>query len=365
MKVSCLTFHDSTNYGTVLQAYALQTVVTGMGHEYEIINYSTPEKRKHDTVFGYNRELSFPFYLYKLANAPQNLYKTHLFRQFTQQYLKVTPRFYTMDQLREYAVGRDVILAGSDQVWNSEMVREDPAYFLKFTEPKKRAAYAASLGISTISAHQRGFYQEMLSDFERISVREPTGAQLIRETTGKTAQVVLDPTLLLTKEEWIQICLLSPAKPYIFAYILEHNPEAQVFLRKLQRQTGLPVRYVTRGYVSALRDGATWLPSPREWVTYLMNAAYVVTSSFHGTAFSVNFQKTFFTFVNRDSTNSRQTDFLRTMGLYGRLNPDCAEEISLLSPDFQQAEAALKEQRIVSKAWLREALEGIAEGEQL
>lgn len=365
MKVSCLTFHDSTNYGTVLQAYALQTVVSEMGHEYEIINYSTPEKRKHDTVFGRNREMSVLQYLYKLSNAPQNLYKTHLFRRFTTQHLKITRRFYAMDQLREYAADRDAILAGSDQVWNSEMVREDSAYFLKFTEPKKRASYAASLGISRVSSHQRSFYQEMLSDFERISVREPTGAQLIGEMTGKPVRVVLDPTLLLTKEEWARICLTPPKRPYIFAYILERNPQAQIFLRKLQAQTGLPVRYVTRGYVSALRDGAAWLPSPQKWVTQLMNAAYVVTSSFHGTAFSVNFQKNFFTFVNGDPTDSRQTDFLRSMGLYGRLNPDYTGVISLTSPDFQQAKTVLAEERIASKAWLKNALLEIAGRDRL
>lgn len=360
MKVSCLTFHDSSNYGTVLQAYALQTVITGMGHDYEIINYSNAEKHKHDSAFGRNRELSLPLYLYKLAEVPFFFYKKRKFVQFSQRYLHTTPRFYTMEELHDYAQGRDAIVAGSDQVWNDWMVRKDPAYFLKFTEQKKKLAYAASIGLSKLSEEQRAFYREMLKDFDHIAVREATGAKLVEEVSGKKARVVLDPTLLLTRADWKRICVQPPAQPYIFAYVLEHNPTVQAFLRKLQKQTGLPVRYVSRGYGSALRDGATRVPSPQEWVTQMMNAAYVVTTSFHGTAFSVNFQRNFFTFVGNDGTTSRQVDFLRSTGLEKRLNVPLDGDICLDAPDFTAAQAFLEKKRLEAREYLNSTLEEIA-----
>lgn len=361
MKLSCLTFHDSMNYGSVLQSYALQTILENMGHEYEIIHYSTKEKRNHDSLLGRNKGLSFPMYLYKVSNYPQNLVKYLMFQNFRQKYLHLTPRFHTMEELARYADTRDGILVGSDQVWNSVIIRCDPAYFLKFVKPEKRMAYAASIGLSSIPPEELTFYQEMLQDFDRIGVREETAARLIGEVSGKSAQVVLDPTLLLTQQDWKKLCLPAPKKPYIFAYILEHNVPAQKLLHQLQKQTGLPVRYVTRGYVSALRDGATHLPSPQQWVTELMNAQYVVTSSFHGTAFCVNFNKTFFTCVKNTLTQSRQKDFLRMLGLESRFNPTWAEELSLDAPDFTHANAILQEKRIQARTFLETSLNEIEE----
>lgn len=359
MKLSCLTFHDSSNYGAVLQTYALQTFLTSMGHEYEVINYSNAEKRKFDSLTGRNRELSLPLYLYKLAELPLEAYKKQKFQSFSDRYLNKTPRFYTMEELRNYAKNRDAIVVGSDQVWNASMIRQDSAYFLKFTEKRKKLSYAASLGVSKVTDSQRRFYEEMLADFDRIAVREQSGAKLIEEISGKAAEVVLDPTLLLTREDWGKICSPVPDRPYIFAYILRHDPKVQDFLKKLQKQTGLPVRYVTRGYVSALRDGATCVPSPEEWVSQIMNAEYVVTTSFHGTAFSVNFKRTFFTFVDGDitnGTNSRQVDFLRSVGLESRLNPSYPGEICLDAPDFSQVDTVLTRKREEARAYLEKAL---------
>lgn len=359
MKISCLTFHDSSNYGTVMQAYALQTIVTRMGHDYEIINYSNAEKRKHDTLLGRNQEQSLPDYLYKLANLPQNYYKQRLFDRFRQEFCRISPRFYTPDALCEYAAGRDAVLVGSDQVWNYEMIRHDPAYFLKFTEPNKRVAYAASIGFSKLPEPEQEFYREMLSDFDHIAVREASAAQLIHDIIGKSTQVVLDPTLLLTRDDWSEIAAEPPTKPYIFAYILDHSAKAQAFLKKLQKQTGLPIRYVSRGIVSALRDGATRVPSPQEWLAQIMHAEYVVTNSFHGTAFSTNFHKTFFTIVENDATQSRQKDFLHAAGLESRLNPSYPDEIPLDIPNFAQADAYLQQKRTEAVAYLAASFDAV------
>lgn len=362
MKVSCLTFHDSLNYGSVLQTYALQTVLTAMGHDYEVINYANEEKHRYDSIFRSPRGTPYKYRFLKLSDFPYYAYKKWLFTRFSNRYLNKTSRFYTMEQLRAYAADRDAILVGSDQVWNPAMIRHDPAYFLKFAEPSKKIAYAASLGLSSVTEADQGFFQDMLSDFHRIAVRESTGAHLVKEMTGKSVKVVLDPTLLLTREDWETICPPPPQKPYIFAYILGYNPDAIQFLKRLQVQTGLEVRFVSQGWLTALQDGATRVPSPAEWVTQIMHAEYVVTTSFHGTAFSTNFRRNFYSFAKGgagNGQNSRLADFLRWMGLESRLNLSLEGDISTAPPDYAKAELVLAEKRAEARAYLEQALAAV------
>lgn len=364
IKISCLTFHDSSNYGAVLQAYALQTYCLKYGYEYEIINYSNIEKHKFDSVFGRNKELPLLAYIYKLIQFPYHMFKKKQFKNFSNRYLNVSKHLMTFEQLSDYAKTRDAIIVGSDQVWNISMVREDPAYFLAFTVPKKRISYAASLGVSVLNEYQKKFYSDMLSEFSSISVREEVGRDIVLQTSGKDAQVVLDPTLLLAKEDWNKIAVSEKVGKYIFAYILHHDPEVQDFLFKLKKQTGLPVIYVSRGYISAIRDGATAVPSPEKWVGLMMNAAYVVTTSFHGTAFAVNFHRNFYTFVKgkiTDNTNSRQIGFLKALGLENRLNPNSSGKICLEPPDFTKADRMLDTKRIEAKEFLESALKKVVE----
>lgn len=364
IKISCLTFHDSSNYGAVLQAYALQTYCTKLGHNYEIINYSNTEKHKFDSVFGRNKELPLFAYIYKLIQFPYHMYKKSKFKNFSNRYLNVSKQLINFEQLIDYGKTRDAIIAGSDQVWNISMIREDPAYFLAFTAPEKRISYAASLGVSVLNKRQKDFYSNMLSDFTSISVREEAGKDIVLQTSGKDAQVVLDPTLLLLKEDWNKIAVSKEKGKYIFAYILRHDSEIQKFLAKLKKQTGLPVIYVSRGYVSAVRDGATAVPSPERWVGLIMNAAYVVTTSFHGTAFSVNFHRNFYTFVKgkvTEDTNSRQVGLLKSLGLESRLNPNGPGKICLEPPDFTKADQILASKRLEAKEFLEDALKKVVE----
>ncbi|MCI8420514.1 MAG: polysaccharide pyruvyl transferase family protein [Oscillospiraceae bacterium] len=364
IKISCLTFHDSLNYGAVLQAYALQTYCIKNGYEYEIINYSNVEKHKFDSVFGRNKELPLLVYFYKLLQFPYHMYKKHKFKNFSKKYLHVSKRYKLYQQLKDYAKTRDAILVGSDQVWNISMVREDPIYFLDFADANKRISYAASLGLAVLNESQRQFYSKMLSDFEHISVREETGKEIVLQASGKNAQVVVDPTLLLSKKDWKKIAVYRKPGKYIFAYILRHDPEVQIFLEKLKKQTGLPVIYVSRGYISAVRDKATAVPSPQKWVGLIMDATYVVTTSFHGTAFSVNFHRNFYTFVKgkiTDDTNSRQVGFLKSLGLENRLNPEALEEICLDPPDYTMADQVLASKRMEARQFLESALKKVTE----
>lgn len=364
MKISCLTFHDSSNYGSVLQSYALQTVLEGMGNEYQIINYSNKEKRKYDSLFRKNKEQSVVRYLGKLIDSPYNIIKRYKFRLFSNRYLNQTERIKTFRELQVYGSDKDVLIVGSDQVWNTDMIRKDPAYFLKFADGYKSVAYAASIGKSVLREDEKEFICRMIKDFNYISVREKTAAELIEQITGRRAKIVLDPSLLLDRNAWAKICVRKKKHPYIFAYVLTDTPSVQDFIKSLIKATNLHLYYVSAHFISARNKRYTSIPSPQEWITLMMNAEYVVTTSFHGTAFAVNFKKNFFTFINgrsQDSQNSRQVDFLKSVGLEERINPVFSVELLKQTLDFTQSENYLIEKRGEAKKFIKKAVEDVGD----
>lgn len=361
MRVACLTFHNSQNYGSVLQTYALQETVKGLGHDYHIIDYSTPEKRKFDSILGRNREMSLPHYLLKLASLPLNIHKQRRFADFSRMHLSITPRYSDYAELLELNDRYDRFICGSDQVWNAEMVRYDPSYFLTFvSDPDRKFAYAASFGVSSPSDRDLTFYSDMFSRFGLISVREKTGQDIIARCSKHKARLVLDPTLLLSTQQWNRVARYDyTSGQYILVYALRHDDSVQAFIRKLRLQTGLKVVYISRGVASILRDRAVAVPSPQQWLGLFQKAAYVVTTSFHGTAFSVNFNRPFFTFVKQDlgNTNSRIVDFLDLVGMKDRIYTTCPNgEVDLNTPDFSRANRVLLRKRDDSIRFLEEAL---------
>ncbi len=362
MKIACITFHNSSNYGAVLQTYALKEYMTSLGHEYQIINYSNPEKLKFDSIFGRNKDLNFGGYLYKLISFPYNAYVKKKFILFSNKYLNITRMYHTHEELKTLNGEYDYFICGSDQVWNASMVRYDSAYFLSFVYNKaQKFSYAASFGKNTIAEKDVNFYSKMLSEIDRISVREKSGLNIVKKCSNKEAQVVLDPTLLLTSNQWGEIAVIpNVSKPYILAYVLRHDKVVQSFLDKLKKQTGMKVIYISRGFVSMLRDGATAIPSPEEWVGLFLNASYVVTTSFHGTAFSVNFNKPFFSFIQGDvntDTNSRIVDFLESVELDNRIYTNSSDEkIDLIVPNFEKANKKLAKYRNESKQYIKDSL---------
>ena len=361
MKIACLTFHNSSNYGAVLQTYALQETVKALGHDYIILNYSNAEKLKFDSLCKWNKEMSLFNYLYKLLSLPYTWTRKRKFIYFSNQYLNVSLKYKTLLDLINIGGLYDVYICGSDQVWNASMVRNDPAYFLSFVEKKKKISYAASFGSSMFSMQDELFYKENINNIDCISVREQTGVVLVKKYSNREALLVLDPTLLLNRNVWGKLITENKRGRYILTYRLSKNIEMQKFVQRLQCQTGLKVIGISRGIVPMLRENSYEIPSPQEFVTLFAHATYVVTDSFHGTAFSVNFNKIFFSFIkgNRgDSTNSRLADFLECMSLKDRLFTVCPErEINLDRPDFTGCNACMEQWRKDSISFLESSIE--------
>lgn len=346
-KVGILTFHCANNYGAVLQAYGLSKAVEAMGHSVEVLDYRPLPARR-----AYGRWTRNPLKLLPSAVT------RHRFHQFRQKYLPLSSRAYlTIDDLRRYTTEVDYVICGSDQVWNITLYAGyDPAFFLDFRERSvpQRISYAASFG----DAHDFGDHQQqirdLLSRFDRLSVRDLKSQDILRELTGRTAPHVLDPSFLTDYGP------ITPQRifkhPYILAYFYGTSDFGIGVVRTLRERLGMPVVSVH----SSL-DGAMMLRSagPLQWLSLMHHAEFVCTNSFHGTCFSLINKREFVTLpIARGQ--SRLEDILQTVGLKDRLvRSEQGLEECLKSHIYWSAVLArLGEARLSSQTFLRDSLNG-------
>lgn len=207
------------------------------------------------------------------------------------KYLQDTPPIMS-SQLSQLNNQFDLFIAGSDQIWNFAITRGDTAFLLDFvTDPQKKSSYAASFGFDYIDEAAKPVFARLLPQFTHLSVREQSGARLVKQITGKDVPVVLDPTLLLPREHWAAFAAQVPSKGYVLLYLMNENDKIISFAKNLARQKGLPIRCLSSNKLKGIPCvGGT----PEEFVGYFQNAACVVTNSFHGLAFSINLHKEFF-----------------------------------------------------------------------
>ena len=243
-KVGIITWFKHNNYGTVLQAYALQEKIMSFGDEAKLINYSTRIKK---TMI---HEMKVNFIISKLSDKMlKRKYKNNYskvnkkFNDFRNKYLNFTDECDNHIELKETSDLFDKIVCGSDQIWNPNFF--DKHFFLDFVEDNsKKISYAPSIGVSTINKNEiKEKMSYYINRFSSISVREEQGRECIKEFCNKDIKVVLDPTLLLTKEEWIESLNINvDPKPYILCYFLGNNKEYVKIAKSLSKQLNLPIK---------------------------------------------------------------------------------------------------------------------------
>lgn len=298
MKVGTITFHGAHNYGSMLQAYALQKAIASNGIDCEIINFRTEaQKRMYRVITGRKRlgpmlkDLShIPFY-YALKN------KYQLFELFLNEYLVTSVKEYaTLKDLEQASLDYDIVVCGSDQIWKAGIEDFDYAYLLPFTSAKK-VSYAASFGPTSefpmSFAHN---FKEKLSDFSSISVREEGTKKVITEISGRDdISVVCDPVFLLKCEQWLELIDSEPIVhgDYIFFYTLFADAEMIKMVKAVSRHYGIKV--VTSNFTNQhdvfVGFERRYDCGPREFLNLIKNAKYVCTSSFHGSALSLILNK--------------------------------------------------------------------------
>lgn len=353
-KIGIITIHSDLNYGAALQAYALNQYLRNRGYQSEIINYIK--------IPNHPRVYPFPINIaYKLMNLPR-------FKRY-RQFLKasVSQRAYhSVDEMMQQFDGNyDIVVSGSDQVWNPTcgglIDKLNPVYYLAFADKAKykKIAYASSLGSYRFSDDEKPRIKQWLSEYAHLSTRELSGGEYLSELLGRDVKVVLDPTLLLTKEEWMKVARsVNIKEKYILVYYFDEIAECVAYARKIADKTGWKVAMMTN---TAKRfpgvDINIPFCGPAQFLWLIENAQYIVTNSFHGTAFSVNFNKDFISVIKRNSPQRAQT-LLKNVGLSDRLLTDISQVDGLSERiDWATANTKLNALRKDSTDYLINAIE--------
>ncbi|MBR2770118.1 MAG: polysaccharide pyruvyl transferase family protein [Solobacterium sp.] len=305
------------NYGAVLQAYALKKLLESAGNPVEVIQYRNPANLATDRIFLTPlRKGVVRYNLRRLRHILPLRKSIDKFIDFRNRYLNMTRLYVDEESLRRNPPEEDIYVVGSDQVWNPGIVFSS-ANFLDFgREDAGRFSYAASFGKNRLSEEYAPKVKNYLSRFDGISVREESGVEILKEL-GIAAKFVLDPTLMLSEDQWSEIEQKPknlPSGKLIVCYFLHLNDAAIAAVKKLKKETGLPaVNISAEVFNPAFCDQERWDLGPREFVWLMHHAEYVVTSSFHGTAFSLLFQKRFLT-VSVHKDDGRLVSLLKVAG---------------------------------------------------
>lgn len=327
MKIAVITLHHVRNYGSMLQTYATQRALSDLGHDVEIIDFipkGLTLKTGIDTIAARSNPLVR--IVRKISAAVVFAVQQMSMIRFLKKNVSLTRKTYhNYTELKKAPPLADAYLSGSDQIWNTQnanLPEDILAYYLQFApENAKRIAYASSIGKDAFSEEEKANVSHWLSSFKAIGVRESHGVQLLKDIGVNMATHVVDPTLLLDKEQWMAFCKRKsnpPKKPYIFVYNLNRNPEIKIYAKRLARKENLEIINFasTLDFVSGARNRL--YNTAHDFLYYLYHAKYVVTDSFHGTAFSINFSKQFVTFT-APKFNSRIHSILNLFGLQDRL----------------------------------------------
>lgn len=356
MKVGIITFHRAINYGAVLQTYALQAALDQLDIASEVIDYRCPKieetyrEYRSKEALRHGRPL-----LYLQYNR-----KNEKFSRFFSEHIRFSGHCYQNHEELLAAENRyDAFLTGSDQVWNPFCTDSDTAFLLDFVHTaRKKNSYAASFGVGELPETWKARARELLKDFNKISVRERQGEKMIEDLLGRKVSAHVDPVLLLGQEEWGRIAAFPKERDYIFVYLMERSGTIDRFVEDLSRRTGCGVIYFNTGLRRPVHAKYIRTGSPEEFVGYLVNARYVVTNSFHGTAFSILFHKAFFTELLQPlkSKDSRLENILELFQLRDRqiVNGHC--EAAEKAIDYEQVDRILKLEREKSMDYLREVL---------
>lgn len=319
MKVGILTFHESANYGAVLQAYALQKVIN-RSNECEIVDYRSANISASHKLERMSKDKSIKGMLKKLLVYGFYEKRNARFQAFLEAHCHLSKERYTKDNIADANELYDCFVSGSDQILNLRLTANDYAFYLDFVEKgKMKVAYAASIGNYALREAD-GKAKDLLTAFDRISSREKSVSQEIEAYAGVASPVVLDPTFLLEKKNWEEIEeKIEVPDRFILLYFVSPEKEYFDYAVKFAEETNLPIYYINysyKKYKSAKIRNLTDV-SPGQFLYLIHKAAYVLTNSFHGTALSIGYEKQFYVILDskREKGNQRMKNILSELDL--------------------------------------------------
>lgn len=378
MKIGIITIHSVNNYGAELQCCALYRKLKNMGYDAEVVNFLFGIHHDHDFR---GEKLTVPISLkqkikVKLLPIVQDLFclfyqknkaiRNQRFDEFHAKYNNLTKTVYpSVRSLNEANFEYDVLCIGSDQVWNYEKGYSLEPFFASFDKKgTKKISYGSSIGLSKLSAEGEAVFKKELADFASLSVREQQAADLLQKLLNKNVDIVLDPTLILNSKEWLEVAKtdMCPKGKYVLVYIVTIKPCDYVLevARKVAKERGLKIVRICRDAYpehsgSDVEEILT--AGPSDFVGLFANAEFVVTNSFHGTVFSINFSKPFYSVIkSKHSTNSRLTSILRKLALENRILSVGSPLPEIADIDFTEPAKRLGAEREHSFEYIKKAL---------
>lgn len=341
VKTGILTFHRADNYGAVLQAYALNKKLNDLDVDAEEIDYYPDYFRK---IYMMNVSFSIKhpkslFYKIKRESISAILKKRSLgFKKFIENNFVLSRTFSQKEISTIDKLDYDIIITGSDQVWNDRCAEFDPIYFLDFPAASKvkKYSYAASFNLNKIPFDKIEEYSRRLKGYASYSVRESVGQILLKDLIGVNAVVNCDPTFLLNQNQWIELAdkcnnsKIKNSQPYLFVYYVKKSKMLMEYAQKIAKQKKLQVICIPCMMTFDVFEqklyseyGFTFLPdaSPYDFLSLIKNAQYVISNSFHGTVFSVIFHKQFYSVMNFDDggKNLRSKQLIESLDLVDRI----------------------------------------------
>lgn len=367
MKVGIVTLHRSYSYGACFQSYATYKVLQDMGYDAEFVNYvnSYEQNQNHlvSTTRGFARNIMTTtenIFLHCYSNNKKAFDKFHNNYKQSNQYRHRDD----MDNLCY-----DVLLSGSDQLWNPDIFNQiDSVFFLNFGKARKRIAYAASAGSHIFTKQEREQIAPWVNNYSAIGVREEALKKQLEELTDKDISIVLDPTFLLEKKDWLSLKNSGreiPKDKFILLYMIgvrysEYREKYAPIVKFYADQLEVPVYAVTSMTYPVFYGADKNLCgiTPEGLVQAINSAELIITSSFHGIAFSINLNRRFIALKN--SNPARTEQLLQYCGLEDRIIDEFDEEKCtrmLENIDYSITNKRLSQGRNISIAWLRRQLE--------
>lgn len=374
-RIGIVTYIKSANYGSALQAFALQEHIASLEYDACLIDWldlancrNRTERMRHivSQLFWTVRapHASFALRMNTGHSRTQSQEKREAFLAFEQQHLRFSSGDYALPG------AFDAFVCGSDQVWSLSIPGLHRTFFLQFAQASKRISYAPSFGADKVPRHNRRILARYLNGMAHISVRERSGVRIVKEATGRDVPCVLDPVLLVGRDFWMrQITQISKAiePPYIVVYLLSDNDPAVEYAQQQAAAMSLRLVWIESG-VRAPEKAEVVTPDPLEFVSLIAGATNVVTDSFHGLAFSLLLNKPFAVINRAYESNSAQSTRIQsllelTVGEDGAVDDLVRYQTGEDSGfDWQKVNASLEREQEKSHRYLASALEDVCKG---
>ncbi|MEK5052435.1 polysaccharide pyruvyl transferase family protein [Niallia sp. FSL K6-0212] len=375
-KIGILTINDYDNYGNRLQNYASQEVLKSLGFSVETVIHKTKKDMKTSSLEKMKNlkglsvsEISKRFnnkwkkYLYNKKVKDIKPKRLRAFKEFTDTYISETDYYITAEYIPDDLGNKyDYFVTGSDQVWNPTFTdrRYSTIDFLTFAPKEKRISYAASFGVSEIPNEFVEEYTGLISGMNKISVREQAGAEIVKKLTKKNATVLVDPTMMLTKDKWLSISKKPKTKltrnKYLLTYFLGKQSKVnKKIINEIARKNNLEIINL-----ADVEDKEAFITGPSEFIDFINSASVFCTNSFHGVVFSILLETPFIVFPREGtvmSMNSRIDTLLSTFNLQTRTISNINTNEQVFEMDYTHTKSILEKERKKAINFLKDALQ--------